>query len=54
MERKLKIIESNDDIDLDIFFYQLFSQNATPPVTIITSNKLLEKFMPKEENENER
>lgn len=54
MEWKSKIIESNDDIDLDIIFYQLFSQEITPPVTIIASNKILKKLMPKEGNENER
>lgn len=27
-----KIIESNDDIDLDIFFYQLFSEKSSPIV----------------------
>lgn len=35
MEWESKIIESNDDIDLNIFFYRLFSEKYSPVVLYV-------------------
>lgn len=53
MEWNWKIVESIDDMDLDIFASQLLLENFTPPVAIIASNKLLKKLMPEMEELNE-
>lgn len=34
MEENWKIIESIDDVDLDIFACQLFLEQVTPPITL--------------------
>lgn len=47
MEWKPKIFESNDDVDLDIFFYQLFSEKPLPVVLYVHPEyyrKLEEEF----------
>lgn len=47
MEWKPKIFESNDDVDLDIFFYQLFSEKSLPVVLYVHPEyyrKLEEEF----------
>lgn len=47
MEWKPKIFESNDVVDLDIFFYQLFSEKPLPVVLYVHPEyyrKLEEEF----------
>lgn len=47
MKYEPKIFESNDDIDLDIFFYQLFSEKSLPVILYVHPEyyrKLEEEF----------
>ena len=48
MEWNWKIIKSIDDVDLDIFFHQLFSKQVTPFITLYVHpehyKKLEEKY----------
>ena len=46
MKWKPEIHETNDDADLDILFYQLFSEQATPLVNVLAPRELLNKLLP--------
>lgn len=44
MEENWKIIESIDDVDLDIFAHQLLLKQVTPPITLYVHPKYYRKL----------
>lgn len=44
MEWNWKIIESIDDVDLDIFARQLFLEQVTPPITLYVHSEYYRKL----------
>ena len=44
MEWNWKIIESIDDVDLDIFARQLFLEQVTPPITLYIHSEYYRKL----------